>query len=164
MQKIPLTQGKYAYVDDDDAHEIRRHKWQAFTDGHNWYACRGGTGAGGKKRTLYMHRVILEARKGERVDHADGNGLNNQRANLRLCTHAQNMRNRKKHRNNTSGYTGVCKKGNSWTARIKHNGKIMHIGSYPTAEAAAAARDQKAIELHGEYASLNSARTRKAST
>ena len=91
------------------------------------------------------------------VDHINGNPLDNRKSNLRICTNAENQRNRGVNKNNTSGYKGVCwaKQNKKWKARIKHNGKLIHLGYYKDKEEAARAYDKKAKELHGEYAYLN---------
>ena len=91
------------------------------------------------------------------TDHINGDGLDNRKQNLRTCTHTENMRNRGKSKNNTSGFKGVSwhKRGKTWDAKIAHNKKLMHIGSFKDKEVAAKAYDRKAIELHGKFAKLN---------
>ena len=108
-----------------------------------------------------MHRKILGLKKGDGkiVDHINGNSLDNRKANLRICTQSQNMINRIKQKNNKSGYIGVCLyKGNSinkWRASIMQNKKQISIGYFDNKIDAAKARDTKALELYGEYATLN---------
>lgn len=106
---------------------------------------------------MLLHRFLLQPEDGMSVDHIDGNGLNNQRSNLRLATHGQNMMNRRKHVNNTSGYTGVCwdKGAEKWRATLSYRGKTLHIGRFQEPADAALARDKLARELHGEFAQLN---------
>jgi len=91
-----------------------------------------------------------------RVDHTDGNGLNNCRANLRSATQSQNGMNRRK-QGNKSGYKGVSRATNSnrWQARIRVNRKATHIGTFDTRIEAARAYDEAALVLHGEFARLN---------
>jgi hypothetical protein len=94
---------------------------------------------------------------GFQIDHIDGDGLNNQKSNLRIGTHQQNIMNRTKQRNNTSGYKGVSfdKSTNKFVAQIGYNKKGIHIGSFKTAILAARAYDVEAIKYHGEFANLN---------
>jgi hypothetical protein len=93
--KIPLTRGKCATVDHEDAERLLPYKWYHFAGsvGREYAA----TSIGGRRNrvTIYMHRFILDAPKGMQVDHRDGDGLNNTRANLRLCTGAQNVANQR---------------------------------------------------------------------
>lgn len=105
-----------------------------------------------------MHRVIMDAPKDKHVDHVDHNTLNNTRKNLRLCTNSQNIANRRgRQKNNTSGYTGVfwSKNAKKWAAQIKFQNKAIHLGYFDDLEKAAKIRDAKAIELFGEFATLN---------
>jgi len=106
---------------------------------------------------LFAHRIIMSPRDKEIVDHIDGNGLNNKRSNLRICTHAENMRNRKIASHNKSGYKGVYKdnKKNRWRAEICFNKKRYRLGSFGSAISAALAYDKAAISLHGEFARTN---------
>lgn len=87
---IPLTQGKIAFVDDDDAPWLSAYRWRLNSKG---YAIRSEY-LNGKEVVLCMHRVIMNARKGEYVDHISGIKLDNCKANLRLCTASQNLADR----------------------------------------------------------------------
>lgn len=90
------------------------------------------------------------------VDHRNGNGLDNRRSNLRLATQAQNMSNRGRPTNNTSGYKGVSAgRLGGWRAYITSRGKRLDIGTFASKEEAAEAYNAKALELHGEFARLN---------
>jgi AP2 domain/HNH endonuclease len=109
------------------------------------------------KRRVYMHRHINPAcPRGKVVDHIDGNGLNNTRANLRICSRSENMGNAKAHEDRKGKYKGVCKvKSGKYEAQICKNGKRMKLGRFDTAEAAARAYDIAALELFGEFAKTN---------
>lgn len=129
-------------------------KWYAIRDTKsidNWYAC--------DSHGLGLHRFLLGLGKGDvgRVDHRDGNGLNNQRYNLRLATHSQNMQNRRVQKNNRSGFKGVTwnKDMKKWATKIKFEGKWVWLGAFESPEEGGRAYDLKAKELFGEFARLN---------
>lgn len=147
---IPLTKGLVAIVDPEDA-ELATLNWCASNTGKRWYALRQENGV-----RIYLHRAIMGL-DGPRVDHIDGNGLNNRRSNLRHATNSQNLANAGKRRHNTSGFKGVMwyAPSNKWRAEIRFNNRSTHLGYFGSAEAAARAYDMAALELHGEFAHLN---------
>lgn len=106
-------------------------------------------------RGILLHRVILGASPGQIVDHANGNGLDNRRQNLRFCSHSQNMANRKKTANSASIYLGVFASREKWRAQLSKNGIKKQLGCYATQEGAARAYDAAARIYHGEFARLN---------
>jgi len=153
MRLIPLTRGYSAQVDDEDFDELSRWKWR-YKDG---YAVRTTSRRLGMQ-TIFMHREILQTPEGMQTDHKNrGDTLNNQRANLRICTIAQNAANRRVQRNNTSGYKGVYQhKGRkNWYAYIHVGGRSIHLGSFDSPEDAARAYDEAAGKYFGEFAGLN---------
>jgi len=152
MKTIELTQGKQAIVDDSDYEYLMQWKWH-YAHG---YAVRG-VRKNGKVTIVLMHRVILGAKTGEQVDHINHDRLDNQRSNIRVCTHEQNQHNRSLNRNNTSGYKGVhwnkdCKK---WLASIKVSYKRIHLGCFTDIILAAKTYDSAAKKHFGEYACTN---------
>jgi hypothetical protein len=88
------------------------------------------------------------------IDHKDMNRANDHPENLRLATDEQNGANRIKQQNNKSGLKGVFwfKRDNLWTAQIAFRGKSFYLGYFKTREAAAAAYQEAAKRLHGEFA------------
>lgn len=102
-----------------------------------------------------LHRVIMGNPDGV-VDHINGNSLDCRKENLRVCSQADNARNRGIGSNNKSGYKGVfLAQGKYWAASIVKDRKKIHIGYYKTPELAALAYNKKATELYGEFANLN---------
>jgi hypothetical protein len=105
-----------------------------------------------------MHRLVA-ARKGitGQVDHKDQNKLNNQRNNLRAATRSQNGANCGKQQNNTTGFKGVCwsKWAQKWQASIGVSGKVIHLGYWNSAIAAACAYNRAAHKYFGPYAVFN---------
>ena len=147
---IPLTQGKFAIVDADDYDRLAKYEWYCQKDGNTFYAYRS------KPARLAMHREITKAPKGMLVDHIDGNGLNNRKSNVRVCTRAQNAWNRRPLANCRSRYKGVTEhKTGKWQAHITASRKTYHLGSFDDEAEAALAYDRKAKELFGEFAYLN---------
>lgn len=150
--KIPLTQGKFALVDDDVYEWASKHKWYAHRNGNKWYARRRGKPP--DMKTIRLHNEIMKAGS---VDHINGDGLDCRRENMRLATKSENSRNRGPNANNTCGYKGVYidKGSGKWRARIRASDKRLHLGYFATPEAAARAYDEAARKHHGEFAKTN---------
>lgn len=152
MIEIPLSRGKVALIDDEDADLICPHKWYAINSPANpvWYACRASY-SGEKQKRLWMHRVILGV--SAEVDHIDRDGLNNRRGNLRLATRAQNRANSRS--KSQSGFRGVYGAGQRYRAQIRVDGTTYHLGIFEMPEDAAKAYDTAAIFYFGQFATLN---------
>lgn len=157
MKQIPLTQGKFALVDDEDFEFLNQFKWQAANFRGVFYASRK-INKNGKWGNVFMHRQILGLTDPKvQTDHINGDGLDNQRSNLRACTHSQNQRNKGKYKQNTSGFKGCSwyKRLKKWRVQITVNGKDINVGYFNSKDAAAHAYNEKAKEFHGEFARLN---------
>ena len=149
VRRIRVGCHRFATVDAADYEKLSQYKWHALSRGRTVYAiCWTG------RRTIFMHRMILRPRKGYVVDHIDGNGLNNRRCNLRVCTRRQNLANQRP-RGGASGFIGVHRKGNKWRAGINYRGEFYYLGLFDDPVEAAKARDRKAYELYGVHAYLN---------
>lgn len=165
MKQIKLSNGKIAKIDDKYFEKFSKYKW-AFNPpkkGRNTgYVFRHKL-----KEDIWnsvhikMHRYImfLEGHniENKKIDHKDGNGLNNQVENLRVVTNTENQRNSIKYKNNKSGYKGVhLNKEGKWVAQIRCGKKQqIYLGSFKNKEDAAKAYNEAAIKYHGEFANLN---------
>lgn len=157
MKEIPLTQGKFALVDDEDFEWLNQWKWRVKKAKNGRFYVQRGMRENGQSRTLYMHREIMKTPKGLDADHRDRNGLDNRKSNLRNCTRSQNLMNTIKREKNLSGYKGVtwCKEKEKWQAQIFVNNKNIRLGRFKTKEAAAFIYDEAAKKYFGEFARLN---------
>lgn len=158
MKQIKLTQNKIALVDDIDFEKINQYSWH-IRKGKKPYARTTIWNKTKKKPQLfYMHRIILELTDPKiHVDHIDGNGLNNQRANLRIATSLENNRNVFKQPNKTSQFKGVsyCNSRKKFKASISLNNKETFLGRFEKEIDAAYAYNEAAIKYFGKFARLN---------
>jgi len=165
MKTIPLTQGKFAIVDDEDFDRLNKYKWYFHKDNKDrdggGYAHRAVRFCYKKQRQrpMPMHREILglTLKHYKTVDHINHNKLDNRKCNLRLCTKRQNSFNRTKHITSKSKYKGIYwnKLVNKWRVSISYNGDYFYLGYFKDEIDAARAYNKKAEELFGEFASLN---------
>lgn len=160
MKEIPL-QGKYAsgraaLIDDEDYEVVSAHRWRAWEKRRPNGTIDGPYGVtqvfrGGRRASLFMHTLITGW---PRTDHRNGNGLDNQRSNLRPATAAQNNHNQRSHIGSSSQYKGVTwySRYGKWMAQIKVAGKNRNLGYFESEEDAAAAYAAASLEAYGAYA------------
>jgi HNH endonuclease len=152
---ILLSLGKVTIVDESDYSLVSGYRWHSKPEKLTVYARAHARTIPVSGMKVSMQNIILGA--SETVDHIDGDGLNNRRSNLRLCSQAQNQWNAGKHRrtNSTSKFKGVWKSGKHWGASICVKRRKIFLGQFGSEESAAYAYDAAARELHGEFARLN---------
>lgn len=161
MKEINLNKGMVSFVDDCDYDFlVNLCAWRVHYHRHTYYVV-GRKKSKGKTKEFFMHRVILGLiGSTDIIDHADGNGLNNTRSNLRICTTTQNSQNKRKPKNGKSSiYKGVMKnkrnRYRNWTSYITVNKKCIFLGSFLTEIDAANAYDNAARLYFGEFARTN---------
>lgn len=165
MKEIELSQGKFALVDDEDFDYLNQWKWTLSNQVNHMYACRNRYyRIDGKQKTQYirMHRLLMGVTDPKiQVDHINHDGLDNRRENLRICTNAENCRNRRKIKGtHTSIYKGVDWEGRNktspWRVQVMtEQKKRITVGYFKTEIEAAIAYNEAALKYHGEFAYLN---------
>jgi len=156
MKTIQLTKGQTTLVDDEDFEYLNQFRWSAYRarDNDSFYALRSYRDDQGKRINVSMHRVIMDAPKGMDVDHKDRDGLNNQRANLRVCTRSQNQLNTFGKGNSRSAYKCVDwhKRNKKWRVRVLKEGTRKEIGYFETELEAGIIANITIRRYHGEFA------------
>lgn len=134
MKEIKLTKNKIAIIDDDDFDRVFVNKWSYH---HTGYVVRG-------KPQISLHRFIMEAKKGQNIDHKNRNKLDNRKENLRFCTRKQNQW-------NFPYRIAFRKDRNAWILRMNVNGKKKYIGYFKNEELAKEARRKVSLKYHKEF-------------
>ena len=162
VARVPVTNSSPALIDAADLPLVERYTWRLMTHRNPipnkkaFNYARTSPKTNGKRVQILMHRLIAGARPGFVVDHINGDGLDNRRRNLRVCTNQQNMENQRPIVG-TSAYKGVSleKSTGRWRAGIRRDKKKVILGSFKTEIEAARAYDAEAIRLRGEFALVN---------
>jgi hypothetical protein len=144
-----------ASVDDEDYQRIKDIAWYIDKSKRQFYL-KAKIRVNGKLKGISMHRYIMNFPK-KGIDHKDGNGLNNKKNNLRICTNKQNSRNSQMPTRNTTGFKGVrfAKKEQKYHARVVVNGNMISGGLYTNILRAAKKYNEMALQYFGEFAKLN---------
>jgi hypothetical protein len=153
VKEIPLTKGYVALVDDEDYERVSVLKWSACVHDRRVYAMRRPD-----RKTVYLHRFIMNAPVGSTVDHQNHDGLDNRRENLRICSNAENVANQRPQiRPKSSTFKGVTwdKSRSKWIAVIKVNKVGKHLGRFSNEMEAARAYDRAAFHYFGQFAHPN---------
>lgn len=155
MKKLYLNNGQFALVDNEDFDYLNQFSWSLMGKGY----VRRGVRIGNKNKTIALHREIMKHPEGKEIDHINHNKLDNQKSNLRICSHQENLRNQKIRIDNSTGFKGVCYRYNlsktrPWQARIFFNGKDNHLGLFATKEEAVFTYSTFAIKYFKEYVKI----------
>lgn len=162
MRVIVLTKGYKTILDEKDYLIFSKLNWCANVKGSRVYAYktkRYGPRKEGKYHIIYLHRLIMNVKKGEYVDHINRDTLDNRKCNLRICINQQNAFNSEGQlkQRKYSKYKGVKKNANckTWSARITISGKSIYLGSFKFEKLAANAYNEAAEKYHGSFARKN---------
>lgn len=153
--------GRSTIVDDADFERIKEMKWHEIRKpigDRNAYYAANETRIGGLRVKTYLHRFLMSPGPGMVVDHINGDTLDNRRENLRVCTHAENIRNAVKRKiTDSSPYKGVYRYGikGKWLSHIQVDGKVINLGVFTCPIEAAKAYDKAATKYHGAFARIN---------
>lgn len=155
MVSIPLSGGYVCHIDDEDFDLVGRHKWSAHRGSNAIYAVRVV-----REVRIFMHRLLLNAKKGEIVDHIDMNTLNNSRNNIRICTASQSQSHRSRANwrgTKTSKFKGVTwlASERKWAVKMRIANQSRTLGRFSCETSAAMAADEAAAAAYGEFAYLN---------
>lgn len=147
--QIKINNDVLIIIDKEDFEKVSKYKWRLNNSG---YASRNSN-----NKTLYLHRILINASTEMQVDHINRNKLDNRKSNLRSCTASQNRCNNEKKKNTTSVYRGVCwdKDRFKWVAQISVKHKTIYLGSFLKEKDAALAYNEKAKQIFGEFALIN---------
>jgi hypothetical protein len=157
MKTLPISNGYSVLIDDEDLELVQQFHWQP--DIRPWaiYAMRTAK-KNGKQYKMRMHRLIMGVLDDHyvKVDHKNGNGLDNRKENLRVCSNSQNLMNSVKPKGNNR-FKGVYyrERNKKFQAMIKAEGKRLHLGLFTSEEDAARAYNDAALTYFGEFAKLN---------
>lgn len=157
---IPLSQSLFALVNGKNYEWLNQWKWHALWQPSikDFYAVRHSSQKLGKRKSIFMHRLILGLKfgDGKQTDHKNHCGLDNRETNLRICTYSQNFQNKVSH-SGTSKFKGVAwnKNSHKWQVQIMHNYQAIYLGLFNSEIDAAKVYDTKARELFGEFAHTN---------
>lgn len=161
IARVQLVRGSgatlFAAVDLEDLERVMAYTWHAAWNSNteSWHARTNTARDGTPRRTLRLHRFILDAPEGLHVDHRDHDTLNCRRSNLRLADYSENARNRRAFRGSASPYKGVTPDRGRWRAQIVVDGQHIHIGTCGSEEDAARLYDEAARHYFGEFACVN---------
>lgn len=137
--------GREFYFDLEDYNLIKDYYWNVDTVNYVKTVTSG--------KRIKMHRLIMDAKEDEFVDHIFHVKNDNRKSQLRVVTHAENMMNKKAYKNNTSGHKGVyrSKNGEKWIVTISIDKKQREMGRFDSLEEAIKVRKELEIKYYGEY-------------
>ncbi len=155
MMNIQLRHGLVTIVDDIDFECLSNFKWTVYKANGGFYRVSTRLRINGKSKSLELPGAIMFPPNNMVVDHKNGNPLDNRRVNLRVCTHSENIRNQKVHKDHSIGIKGIYYNGKKWAVRgITIQGKSKYLGVFDCPLLAKLAYNKELIRLHGEFANF----------
>lgn len=139
--------GEKFYIDKEDYEKVKNYCWRI--DKNSGYVIANSRN--GSNKVIFIHRIIMDPKDEELIDHKNWNKADNRKSNLRIATKSENNINIKRKINNSTGYTGVTKEPNGYKARISKNGTRYDLGTYESFEEAVKIRHQAEIKIHKEW-------------
>lgn len=155
MPEVQVS-GHAVLMDQEDLDVFEVEKWRVMNVNGKLYVCRRPSRKNGASFELF-HRMIMACPEGMMIDHKNGETLDCRKENLRICTHSQNMRNRRLSKSNKCGFKGVhedSKCPGIFIAKIRCEGKLYRLGRFNDPKTAHAAYCEAATRLHGEFARM----------
>lgn len=149
---IGLSNGMESVIDAQDIPIVLGRRWYADLKGSGLVYARSAQWVSGSARMIGLHNLLIGG--GDCVDHKNGDGLDNRRANLRAATFSENARNARLRKDNTTGFKGVKRVNRRWYAQIRLGAKRIHLGSFATPEEAHAAYAKAAASHFGDFANF----------
>lgn len=141
------NQGERFIIDTEDLDKVKDYCWHISSKKYVIANMKDKS-----NKTIWLHRLIMDARENEIVDHVDWDKSDNRKSNLRVATKSQNNINIKRKSNNRSGYTGVkMAKSGKYIAQITANKHRIHLGTFDTLQEAVEARRVAEIQCHKEF-------------
>ena len=141
--------GEEFYFDLADYDLIKKYCWHTDKDGY--LVSRDVS----TRKFVKLHRLIMNCMNDSTIiiDHINRDKNDNRKDNLRMCTRAENSRNKSLSKNNKSGVTGVFfnKKINKWGSQIIIDGKSIYLGTYKDKNEAIKSRIEAEIKYFGEF-------------
>jgi hypothetical protein len=153
--KIVDVDGYSVKIDDEDEYLIKKYSWRARVDGKfpNKRVYFSYITPRPEHKIMYLHREIMHCTPDMQVDHVAYDYMDLQKSSMRICSNAENGRNRRINKDSVSGYRGVTwsKRLEKWKATVVLDGKQIHLGYYNTASEAHAVYCAKAKKLFGDF-------------
>jgi hypothetical protein len=148
-------------IDKEDLDKIATYKgkWFAtYSKSNDTFYVQINTTISGKRKLLWMHRIIMDTPNDLQVDHKNHNTLDNRKCNLRNVTQLENLANKQKYKRNSSGISNVYwhERDQKWIAQFQREGKYIYVGKYDDlAEASMKITQAKKVYNEGGRDAIN---------
>lgn len=131
-----IVKGQRITIDDEDVSRVSERKWTISPQG---YATTTTPRVNGYRKTIGLHRFLLNDPECEAIDHINRNKLDNRKCNLRQVTHSENCRNKGKRRGCSSQHRGVSwnRRKGKWQVVIRDQGRLKWLGWFESEDEAA---------------------------